>query len=409
MNKLMTEDYQIIDFETFCKHIVRNLVDEIKIEPGIAKNRALLENLFALFICINNKIPLFLCGKPGYSKSLSLSIIERAMRGKKSTSEKFKLLPEISRSTYQGSLTSTSEGVLNVFNNTRTKLKNNSIRMEKDVNILKQKVIKLKKEFKKLQYENNISLIQEKEKEISQTIKEIEDLPKIKDYIFMIYFDEMGLAEISPNNPLKVIHSQLEYEKEEEKLAFVGISNWTLDASKMNRGIYLAVSEPDEKDCIETAIEIANSYEKYNNLGSRHEDIFKLLAKGYITYIHNPNNKEKIDFHGARDFYHLIKLTARNFIKKELGAIIDDYDIIRNSIQRNFGGYDGSVENFEKIINQLDPQYNISTNINITECINQNINDKFSRYLMVISDPSKSQFLIKFFLDSINKEKIFFL
>ena len=409
MNNLMTEDYQIIDFETFCKHIVRNLVDEIKIEPGIAKNRALLENLFALFICINNKIPLFLCGKPGYSKSLSLSIIERAMRGKKSTSEKFKLLPEISRSTYQGSLTSTSEGVLNVFNNTRTKLKNNSIRMEKDVNILKQKVIKLKKEFKKLQYENNISLIQEKEKEISQTIKEIEDLPKIKDYIFMIYFDEMGLAEISPNNPLKVIHSQLEYEKEEEKLAFVGISNWTLDASKMNRGIYLAVSEPDEKDCIETAIEIANSYEKYNNLGSRHEDIFKLLAKGYITYIHNPNNKEKIDFHGARDFYHLIKLTARNFIKKELGAIIDDYDIIRNSIQRNFGGYDGSVENFEKIINQLDPQYNISTNINITECINQNINDKFSRYLMVISDPSKSQFLIKFFLDSINKEKIFLL
>ena len=85
------------------------------------------------------------------------------------------MLPEISRSTYQGSLTSTSEGVLNVFNNTRTKLKNNSIRMEKDVNILKQKVIKLKKEFKKLQYENNISLIQEKEKEISQTIKEIED------------------------------------------------------------------------------------------------------------------------------------------------------------------------------------------------------------------------------------------
>ena len=36
----------------------------------------------------------------------------------------------------------------------------------------------------------------------------------------MVYFDEMGLAEISPNNPLKVIHSQLEYEKEDENNLF---------------------------------------------------------------------------------------------------------------------------------------------------------------------------------------------
>ena len=34
--------------------------------------------------------------------------------------------------------------------------------------------------------------------------------------ISLIYFDEMGLAEISPNNPLKVIHSELDYKEEEE-------------------------------------------------------------------------------------------------------------------------------------------------------------------------------------------------
>ena len=52
----------------------------------------------------------------------------------------------------------------------------------------------------------------------------------------MIFFDEMGLAEYSPNNPLKVIHSELEYDLNEgdNKVAFVGISNWRLDASKMN-------------------------------------------------------------------------------------------------------------------------------------------------------------------------------
>ena len=145
----MSKAFGLDNFDGYCKIVVKNLIDEIKIEKGIAKNRALLENLFALFICINNKIPLFLCGKPGCSKSLSLSIIEKAMRGKKSESDKFKTMPEISRSTYQGSLSSTSEGVLNVFKNTRAKLKMNRIKMESDINLLKQQVIKMKKEWKK--------------------------------------------------------------------------------------------------------------------------------------------------------------------------------------------------------------------------------------------------------------------
>jgi hypothetical protein len=33
------------------------------------------------------------------------------------------------------------------------------------------------------------------------------------------------------------LHSLLEPENEEDKVAFVGLSNWALDASKMNRGI----------------------------------------------------------------------------------------------------------------------------------------------------------------------------
>ena len=36
-----------------------------------------------------------------------------------------------------------------------------------------------------------------------------EDLP-----ISMIFFDEIGLAEMSKNNPLKVIHSKLDYKGE---------------------------------------------------------------------------------------------------------------------------------------------------------------------------------------------------
>ena len=88
----------------------------------------------------------------------------------------------------------------------------------------------------------------------------------------------MGLAEHSPNNPLKVIHSELEYDQNEgdKKIAFVGISNWVLDASKMNRGISISIPEPNEDDNKETSLIIGKSYsdhlaeinwhDKHNNI-----------------------------------------------------------------------------------------------------------------------------------------------
>ena len=198
--------------------------------------------------------------------------------------------------------------------------------------------------------EKKNTIIEEKEKEIVELLEEIKSSPTILDYIYMVYFDEMGLAEISPNNPLKVIHSQLEYEKEDEKLAFVGISNWTLDASKMNRGIYLAVPVPDENDCIETAIEIAKSYED-ENLNKTFIDKLTPLSQAYHKYV-SKNNGKYADFHGTRDFYHVIKLACRLFLNKNKNNL-DDTDIIKKSIQRNFGGYENSIRIFENIYYEI--------------------------------------------------------
>ena len=75
----------------------------------------------------------------------------------------------------------------------------------------------------------------------------------------MIFFDEMRLAERSPNNPVKAIHSQLEYDDNEFKIAFVGISNWKIDISKMNRCLTLSNPDPDKEDLILTANTIANA------------------------------------------------------------------------------------------------------------------------------------------------------
>ena len=65
----------------------------MEIENNIAKNAALRENIFMMFVCIELRIPLFLVGKPGSSKSLAKSIIENSLKGKnskKTTIKKFK-------------------------------------------------------------------------------------------------------------------------------------------------------------------------------------------------------------------------------------------------------------------------------------------------------------------------------
>ena len=92
----------------------------------------------------------------------------------------------------------------------------------------------------------------------------------------VVIFDEIGLAEISPHNPLKVMHSL----REPPRVATVGISNWSLDASKMNRVINLSRTEPGEEDLRESAESISRDASlifknKYLND----------LVRWYITYM----------------------------------------------------------------------------------------------------------------------------
>jgi len=221
MNRLFGDNFVEVP-----EHEQQYIAKNIEMKKGIAKNRALLENLFTIFACVNAKIPLFIVGKPGCSKSLSVQQIFGAMKGDASDNILFKSLPKLFINSFQGSLGSTSKGVLNIFKKARLLLKNNNDYLDK--------------------------------------------------IISMIYFDEMGLAEHSPNNPLKVIHSELEYDLNEgnKKIAFVGISNWILDASKMNRGLFLSIPPPDLDDLKTTAQTIAESYNL--NLARENKDYLML-------------------------------------------------------------------------------------------------------------------------------------
>ena len=79
--------------------------------------------------------------------------------------------------------------------------------------------------------------------------------------ISMILFDELGLAERSKYNPLKALHGHLEFDGNGKDISFVGISNWTLDAAKVNRALSLSVPdlESNEKDLALTSISFNKS------------------------------------------------------------------------------------------------------------------------------------------------------
>ena len=353
------------------KFIVKN----INLNKGIAQNRALLENIFSLFVAINSKVPIFIVGKPGCSKSLSFQLITRSMQGTASEKPFFKELPRTIIHAYQGSLASTSKGVENVFEKARETLK------------------QLSKEDKK----KNISLI---------------------------YFDEMGLAEKSPNNPLKVIHAELEYDQNEDdkQVAFVGISNWNLDAAKMNRGISISIPEPDEEDNKETAFTIGNSYD--NVIAQRYKNFLENLGISYYNYKQylkkNHSIDKKEDFHGNRDFYHLVKNSTRNMLIKEKQNSLNEQTLLEcaiDSIERNFSGIlfeesgvkKPSLEIFKDIFHTIYPGCQVKKEYDALKRIKENINDLESRYLLISSENSIGTYLLSSILENENKEYNFYI
>ncbi len=166
-------------------------MDQVALQKNIARNSALLENVFMIIICIELRIPLFIVGKPGSSKSLAKSIVANSMEGQNSKTELFRNLKETYFVNFQCSPLTTPEMILESF-----------------------------KEAANFQLNCNL------EKTVA-----------------VVNLDEIGLAEGSESMPLKALHPLLEEgtdseenAKPHDKVAVIGISNWALDPAKMNRG-----------------------------------------------------------------------------------------------------------------------------------------------------------------------------
>ena len=90
---------------THCAHVLLTKIllyrcqdvflDEIEIRANVARNQALKENVFMMVICIELRIPLFLVGKPGSSKSLAKTIVSDAMQGERASSPLYRDLKSV--------------------------------------------------------------------------------------------------------------------------------------------------------------------------------------------------------------------------------------------------------------------------------------------------------------------------
>lgn len=247
-----------------------------KIPEDIAVNTPFRENLLTMFVCIFSRTPLFVCGKPGSSKTITVHILKKMFNSQKTVGslQFFDGFARIKTEYYQGSEQSTDKGIDRIFR-----------------------------------------------KALSSRRKDGQ-LP-------VVFIDEIGLAELSIHNPLKVLHKYLdsttheelnfeEFEEEERKselrrmrkrdkvlgrkkskaeetavqmqlrkwnldfsgkVSFIGISNWNIDASKMNRNVYLARPDLDYLTLKETGMIILK--QKFRDFGQRTND-FRRNAKHIV-------------------------------------------------------------------------------------------------------------------------------
>ncbi|XP_026120794.1 E3 ubiquitin-protein ligase rnf213-alpha-like [Carassius auratus] len=323
----------------------------------IARNSALKENVFMMVICIELRIPLFLVGKPGSSKSLSKTLVADGMQGQAAHSDLFKRLKQIHLVSFQCSPHSTPDGIISTFKQ--------SARFQKDKNL--------------------------------------------SEYVSVVVLDEIGLAEDSKKMPLKTLHPLLEegciddQPEPHKKVGFIGISNWALDPAKMNRGIFVSRGDPDERELIETAEGICSSDPMI--LGRVRND-FEPFANSYLHIC----NEQGRGFFGLRDYYSLIKMIFAVAKDSEQRNKPSAEQIVK-AVLRNFSGKD-NVDAVAVFTSRLHIKPKLE-DISPFELVRENITDigqdEECRYLLVLTkNYAALQILQHMFFSDLRQPEIIF-
>jgi energy-coupling factor transporter ATP-binding protein EcfA2 len=291
-------------------------VRHMTLGDGIALNEALCENLFLVLVALLNTIPIFVVGKPGSSKSLAVSLVSANLNGEASDAPWLRSLPRVEVFSFQCSPMATARGIQGTFDAAR--------RYARDVGSGTKVVVLL---------------------------------------------DELGLAEASPHLPLKVLHRELE---RGDALGVIGISNWALDAAKMNRAVYLYRPAPTVEDLTSTAEGMVRSSQIKGYLGS--------IARAYAA-VYDAQARE--GYIGLRDFYAFVRSLNASL---EAGGEMDA-STVALCVLRNFGGM---PEAAEAILGTFLTELGLARAAvgrvpEPIELIEQSLADPVSRHLMLLS------------------------
>ncbi|XP_041095708.1 E3 ubiquitin-protein ligase rnf213-beta [Polyodon spathula] len=308
-------------------------LQNIKTRETVAKNTALKENVFLMVVCIELRIPLFLVGKPGSSKSLAKTVVADAMQGQTSHCQLFRQLKQVHMVSFQCSPHSSPEGIIGIF----------------------------------------------------RQCARFQQGKSMEEYVSVVVLDEIGLAEDSPQMPLKTLHPLLEdgcidndSPDPHMKVGFVGISNWALDPAKMNRGIFVSRWDPSEKELIKTAKGICSS-DQVVQMKIQH--LFPTLAKAFLGIC---KAEQTGQFFGLRDYYGLVKMI---FASARESQAEPSEDQLAEAILRNFsGGRDGfdPLQSFSELFQSLEAVTRPGTLSMVERNLDQSKEEE-SRYLLLLT------------------------
>ena len=326
-------------------------INSIELEKDIVPNEALTENVFMMVVCAELRIPLFLVGKPGSSKSLAKTIVTDAMQGRNSEGEIFKKLKQIHVYSFQCSTVTDAVDIEVVFTRCARLQKNQSM----------------------------------------------------DEFVAIVVLDEIGLAEDSPKMPLNVLHPLLDNASANTQLAvephskvgFVGISNWALDPAKMNRGIFVTRGKPSHGDLQKTAEAIFESEKQ--KIKQVSNGVITAVTSAYLQIYETQDN----EFFGLRDYYSLLKMLRALITAKKVVFFGD----IAELVLRNFSGRgDDAFQVFRRHLeNCFDHVYVLR--IPAMDLIQENlISDFESRFLLLLTNQYTAVSLLPKVIDFTNKD-----
>jgi hypothetical protein len=232
-----------------------------------------------------------------------------------------------------------------------------------------------------------------------------------KTMLAMVVLDELGLADMSPEKPIKVLHSELERqsvltsgEKQQSPFSVVALSNWVVDAAQVNRGILILRTQADKNDLLKSAEQLANALIAKFAKESERDRILRLLKESLESVVSTYQELDKREemggghFFSMRDFFFCIKNFVCSVFESfnRLGDVrdvrISQYLLIQSAI-RNFGGHEKARKMVRKTMAvNLEMNSNVIPVTSPLELIVSNIQDSskelsihIARHLMILN------------------------